>query len=84
VVGDWSGRGGVVGAAQDRPRRAERGSIGNAVHVAGLDAALLAQALAPLRANSALLVSPVAPNLEDVFVSLIANAQDNFVVEAKP
>ncbi|MBK6651451.1 MAG: ABC transporter ATP-binding protein [Betaproteobacteria bacterium] len=84
----WSVTGQGVGALlaplKTAPGVLSVAAFGNAVHVAGLDAALLAQALAPLRANSALLVSPVAPNLEDVFVSLIANAQDNFVVEAKP
>jgi ABC-2 type transport system ATP-binding protein len=84
----WSVTGQGVGALlaplKTAPGVLSVAAFGNALHVAGLDAALLAQALAPLRANSALLVSPVAPNLEDVFMSLIANAQDNFVVEAKP
>jgi ABC-2 type transport system ATP-binding protein len=53
-------------------------AFGNAVHVAGLDAALVEQALAPLRTQAALHITPAPANLEDVFISLIARAQDNF------
>jgi ABC-2 type transport system ATP-binding protein len=53
-------------------------AFGNAVHVAGLDAALVEQALAPLRAQTALHIGSAPANLEDVFISLIARAQDNF------
>ena len=53
-------------------------AFGNAVHVAGQDAHLLEQALAPLRQQSALRITPAQANLEDVFISLIARAQDNY------
>ncbi len=53
-------------------------AFGNAVHVAALDGELLEQALAPLRHNSALRLRSTPANLEDVFISLIARAQDNF------
>ena len=53
-------------------------AFGNAVHVAALDGELLEQALAPLRQNSALRLRSTPANLEDVFISLIARAQDNF------
>jgi ABC-2 type transport system ATP-binding protein len=53
-------------------------AFGNAVHVAGQDTELLERALAPVRLQSALRITPVAANLEDVFISLIARVQDNF------
>ncbi len=53
-------------------------AFGNQVHVAGQNAALLEQALAPLRQQSGLSIVPAQANLEDVFISLIATAQDNF------
>ncbi|HEX2009583.1 MAG TPA: ABC transporter ATP-binding protein [Roseateles sp.] len=53
-------------------------AFGNAIHVAGRDPALLKQALAPLRAAPGLRLTRAEANLEDVFISLIAGAQDNF------
>ena len=53
-------------------------AFGNAVHVAGQDAALLDQALNSLRQHGGLHIAPAEANLEDVFISLIATAQDNF------
>lgn len=53
-------------------------AFGHALHVAGQDAALLERALMPLRQKPGLQISPVDANLEDVFISLIATAQDNF------
>ena len=53
-------------------------AFGNAVHVAGQDAALLEQALAPVRRQAALRITPAQANLEDVFISLIARTQDNY------
>ena len=53
-------------------------AFGNAVHVAGQDAALLDQALNSLRQHGGLHIVPAEANLEDVFISLIATAQDNF------
>ena len=53
-------------------------AFGNAVHVAGTDATLLAQAVAPWQARPGLRVQSVAPTLEDVFIHLIHGAQDNF------
>ncbi len=54
-------------------------AFGNAVHVAGQDRALLEQALATVRHCPGLRVTPAQANLEDVFISLIASAQDNFL-----
>ncbi len=53
-------------------------AFGNSVHVAGQDSALLENALATVRARAGLRVTPSQANLEDVFISLIASAQDNF------
>jgi ABC-2 type transport system ATP-binding protein len=53
-------------------------AFGNAVHVAGQDATTLEAALANLRDRPGLRVTPAEANLEDVFISLIARAQDNF------
>jgi ABC-2 type transport system ATP-binding protein len=59
-------------------------AFGNAVHVAGTDAALVERALAPLRGNPALAIAPASVNLEDVFINLIATAPDNFAPAARP
>jgi ABC-2 type transport system ATP-binding protein len=52
--------------------------FGTSLHVAGRDAALLDRAVAPFRASPALSWSPSQPSLEDVFISLMSRAQDNF------
>ena len=56
-------------------------AFGNAVHVAGQDPALLEAALAPLRGRSDLRIEAAQANLEDVFISLIASAPDNFAAQ---
>ncbi len=53
-------------------------AFGNAVHVAGQDAALVQQALDTVLAGTGLQPQPGAANLEDVFISLIATAPDNY------
>lgn len=55
-------------------------AFGNTIHVAGQNAALVEQALQRVRASTSLLIAPAEVNLEDVFISLIAAAQDNFAV----
>ena len=57
-------------------------AFGSTVHVAGQDAALLDAAVAPYRERTGLAWTRTGANLEDVFISLIANAQDNFAAEA--
>jgi ABC-2 type transport system ATP-binding protein len=52
--------------------------FGHALHVTGHDAATLEAALAGLRADGRYRVEPVDPTLEDVFISLMADATDNF------
>ena len=57
-------------------------AFGNALHVAGRDAAALDAAIAPWRAEPALRWQRTDANLEDVFISLIAAAPDNFARKA--
>ena len=59
-------------------------AFGNALHVAGRDAALLERAVAPLAALPGLTVRRAPADLEDVFISLIGQAQDNFAGAAQP
>jgi ABC-2 type transport system ATP-binding protein len=53
-------------------------AFGSAVHVAGQDAAQLDAALAPWRERPGLRWTRSQANLEDVFISLIGHAPDNF------
>ncbi len=52
--------------------------FGAALHVGGADAAALAAALQPFRAEPGFLWQDDAPTLEDVFIHLMAGSQDNF------
>ena len=58
-------------------------AFGNSLHIAGEDAQLMEQALASLRGRPGLTVRPADATLEDVFISLIGKAQDNFAPGAK-
>jgi ABC-2 type transport system ATP-binding protein len=53
-------------------------AFGNALHVAGRDAAALDAAIAPWRHTPGLTWRHTEANLEDVFISLLADAPDNF------
>ncbi len=53
-------------------------AFGNSLHVAGQDDAQLEAAIAPYREREGLRWHRAEPNLEDVFISLIGQAQDNF------
>ena len=57
-------------------------AFGNTLHVAAQDEALLDAAVAPLRGRPDLAWTRAGANLEDVFISLIARAQDNFAEKA--
>jgi ABC-2 type transport system ATP-binding protein len=52
-------------------------AFGNAVHVAGLDEQLVLAALDQIR-HEQLQITPSSANLEDVFISMISAAPDNF------
>jgi len=58
-------------------------AFGNAIHVAGQDSVLVEQALERLRQETTLHIAQSQANLEDVFVSLIARAEDNFSSHVK-
>jgi ABC-2 type transport system ATP-binding protein len=58
-------------------------AFGNALHVAAQDEAQLDAAIAPLRDRPGLVWTRSEANLEDVFISLIAEAQDNFAEKTK-
>jgi ABC-2 type transport system ATP-binding protein len=53
-------------------------AFGATLHVAGRDGALLERSLAPLQGQDGLRVSEARASLEDVFISLIDQSQDNF------
>ena len=53
-------------------------AFGSALHVAGQDAAQVEQAIAPYRERGGLQWKQTDANLEDVFISLIGRAKDNF------
>jgi ABC-2 type transport system ATP-binding protein len=52
--------------------------FGNSLHVSGRDAAALEQAIAPYRDDPRFEWRRSDPSLEDVFIDLMARAQDNF------
>jgi ABC-2 type transport system ATP-binding protein len=52
--------------------------FGTSLHVSGRDAAALEAAIAPYRNDPALVWRRSEPSLEDVFIDLMAKAQDNF------
>ena len=59
-------------------------AFGNALHVAGRDEAALDQAIAPHRDVPGLRWHRTEANLEDVFISLIGRAQDNYAAPKTP
>lgn len=59
-------------------------AFGTALHVAGRDAAQLAESLAPLQREHGVRLFKARANLEDVFISLIDQAQDNYEPERHP
>ncbi len=50
--------------------------FGNTLHVSGLDAAALEQAIAPFRADPGSQWIPAEPGLEDVFIALMMRTKD--------
>jgi ABC-2 type transport system ATP-binding protein len=68
----------LVEALKNAPGVLSVAAFGNALHVAGRDKALIERAIAGYRSDAALHWRRIEANLEDVFISLIAQAQDNF------
>ena len=83
----WSLEGEQAGAwvprLRGRPGVQSVVAFGNTLHVAGRDAELLAQTLAPLRDEAGLQLQPSRATLEDVFIGLIDGARDNFASDAR-
>lgn len=53
-------------------------AFGNTLHVSAQDPELLAQALHPVEQSGLYNINTVDANLEDIFISLIANHKDNY------
>jgi ABC-2 type transport system ATP-binding protein len=52
--------------------------FGASLHISGRDAAALDAAISPFRSDPRLTWTRSQPSLEDVFIAMMANAQDNF------
>ncbi|MBS0390289.1 MAG: ABC transporter ATP-binding protein [Proteobacteria bacterium] len=78
---EGEGAAALIAPLQSAPGVESVAAFGNAVHVAGRDAALLSQAVAPLQGRAELRVQAVVPTLEDVFIHLMRGAPDNFAAE---
>lgn len=76
VQGPNAGR--IVEPLKQLPGILSVAAFGNALHVAGRDENQVWQALQSLPQVETLTISPEPPDLEDVFISLIASARDNF------
>ncbi|HEY8907312.1 MAG TPA: ABC transporter ATP-binding protein [Rhodoferax sp.] len=78
----WSVRGAgvssIIAPLKAAPGVLSVAAFGNAVHVAGLDGVAVLRALHSLGQANELHIVSEPPNLEDVFISLMSSAQDNF------
>ena len=68
----------LLPALQNHPAVALITRFGNSLHINGLDAAALAMAIEPFRQRSDLRWQLITPQLEDVFIHLMQQSQDNF------
>ena len=84
----WSIRGAdltsIMGPLQAAQGVLSVAAFGNTIHVTGQEPQQLEAALRPLRARSDLQIAATTANLEDVFISLIARAPDNFAAGTHP
>jgi ABC-2 type transport system ATP-binding protein len=78
----WSVQGDALASLVEPLKRAPGvlsvAAFGNALHVAGRDATAVETAIAPWRDTPGMVWRRTEANLEDVFISLIAAAPDNF------
>lgn len=74
------GLGALLAPLKSSPGVLSAAAFGNAVHVAGLDDDLVLAALDKIR-NDKLTITRSSANLEDVFISMIASAPDNFTLD---
>ncbi len=77
VSGD-DGLGRLAAELEAQPGIAQIAPFGTALHVIGTDAAALEAAIAPWRDRPGYTWSRTEPSLEDVFIHLMARAEDNF------
>ncbi len=76
VTGEGADR--LAAQLEGRPGIAMAVPFGNALHVSGPDAAALEAAVAPWRDRPGLTWTRTEPSLEDVFIALMGQAEDNF------
>jgi len=76
VAGDGIAK--LAEALEGRPGIAMVAPFGNALHVSGTDQAALDSAVADWRGQPGLTWERAEPSLEDVFIHLMAQAEDNF------
>ena len=81
--GDPSSLSGLLEPLKHAPGVLSVAAFGGAVHVAGQDAAQIETAIAPFRDRPELRWTRADANLEDVFISLIGQAPDNFAAAKK-
>jgi ABC-2 type transport system ATP-binding protein len=67
---------GLLGEIRSKPGVDLAAAFGNALHVAGTDAAALDAAIAPYRADPRLRWQKIEPSLEDVFIYTLARLGD--------
>jgi len=72
----------MVEPLKNQPGVLSVAAFGSSLHVAGQDEAQLLRAIAPYRDQPGLHWHRAEANLEDVFISLIGRAQDNFAAPA--
>ena len=68
----------LLPALQNHPAVALITRFGNSLHINGLDAAALAMTIEPFRQRNDLRWQLITPQLEDVFIHLMQQSQDNF------
>jgi ABC-2 type transport system ATP-binding protein len=68
----------LADALRGRPGIEQVVPFGNTLHITGRDGAKLEASIAPLRANSPHQWTRIPAGLEDVFISLMETARDNF------
>ena len=78
VRGTWDPA--LVEALKASPGVLSVAAFGNSLHVAGRDAQAIQAALKPFEGRANLTTAESKANLEDVFISLIGQAQDNYGV----
>jgi ABC-2 type transport system ATP-binding protein len=74
----------LAGPLRAAPGALSVAAFGNALHLAGRDPALVEQAISGLRGRPGLRIAAAEASLEDVFISLIGGATDNYGADPAP